>query len=188
MKHAVSRRRVCFGSLSALGAALVAPLAGCGFQPVYMPTASGKSGVAQRDLSTVFVDIIPERPGQLLRQALQERFGDDSGTPASYSLKVTFGISGEGIAIETNDIATRVRLIGNATWTLIGHDPKSTTLTSGSARAIDALNIFDSQYFASDLETEVEQQRIAENIATQIATQLAIWFRQQAAKQAKQDG
>ena len=57
-------------------------------------------------------------------------------------------------------------------------------LTSGSARAIDGVNIFDSQYFAADLETEAEQKRIAENLATQIATQLAIWFRQQAAKQA----
>jgi len=60
-----------------------------------MPTASGKVGPAQRDLSSVFVQIIPERPGQLLRQALQERFGDDSGTPAAYDLSVNFGITGD---------------------------------------------------------------------------------------------
>jgi LPS-assembly lipoprotein len=179
MKHRIGRRLVCLGTLSAM-------LGGCGFQPVYMPTASGKAGVAQRDLATVFVEIIPERPGQLLRQALQERFGDDAGTPPSYSLRVAFGISGEGIAIEANDIATRIRLTGNASWTLVSHDAKRTALTSGSARAIDAVNIFDSQYFASDLETEAEQQRIAENIATQIATQLAVWFRQQAAKPPQQ--
>jgi LPS-assembly lipoprotein len=163
---------------------LALALSGCGFQPVYMPTASGKAGPAQRDLSTVFVQIIPERPGQLLRQALQERFGDDSGTPAAYDLNVSFGITGEGIAIEVNNIATRVRLTGNAKWTLIGHDDKHSVLASGSARAIDGFNIFDSQYFAADLETEAEQKRIAENIASQIAIQLASWFRQQAAKQA----
>ena len=78
MKHVASRRLFCLGSMSALAAGL----SGCGFQPVYMPTASGKPGVAQRDLSTVYVEIIPERPGQLLRQALQERFNDDSGTPS----------------------------------------------------------------------------------------------------------
>jgi hypothetical protein len=177
MKHAPGRRLVCLGSL--------ATLAGCGFQPVYMPTASNNPGVAQRNLSSVFVEIIPERPGQLLRQALQERFGDDSGTPSSYDLHVTFGISGTGIGIETNDIATYIRLIGSASWTLLAHDPKRTALTSGSARAIDGVNIFDSQYFAADLETEAEQQRIAENIATQIATQLAVWFRQQAEKPAQ---
>jgi LPS-assembly lipoprotein len=180
MKQPVSRRLVCLGSVSAIGAAL----SGCGFQPVYMRTASGKVGVAQRDLSSVFVEIIPERPGQLLRQALQERFGNDSGTPANYNLHVTFSVAGEGIGIETNDIATWIRLTGNATWTLVGHDDKRTALTSGTARAIDGLNIFDSQYFAADLETEAEQKRIAENIATQIATQLAVWFRRQAAKEA----
>jgi LPS-assembly lipoprotein len=171
----IRRRWFCLGSLATLG--------GCGFQPVYMPTASGKPGVAQRELASVFVGIIPDRPGQVLRQALQERFGNDSGTRSAYDLAVTFAISGEGIAIEANDLATRLRLIGTATWTLRGHDPKQTTLTSGTARAMDGVNIFDSQYFAADLETEVKQQRIAENIATQIATQLAIWFRQQAAKQ-----
>jgi len=172
-----SRRGVCMG--------LALTLAGCGFQPVYMPTASSKPGVAQRDLSTVFVEIIPERPGQLLRQALQERFGNDSGTPAAYNLHVTFGVAGEGIGIEANNLATRIRLSGTANWTLISHDAKRTTLTSGSARAIDGLNIFDSQYFAGDLEIEAEQARIADNIATQIATQLAVWFRQQAVKQAE---
>jgi LPS-assembly lipoprotein len=173
--NGITRRWFCFGSLAALS--------GCGFQPVYMPTASGKTGAAQRGLASVYVGIIPERPGQVLRQALQERFGNDSGTPSAYDLNVTFGISGEGIAIENDTIATRIRLIGTATWSLVGHDTKRTVLTSGSARAMDGVNIFDSQYFAADLETEAEQKRIAENVATQIATRLAVWFRQQATKQ-----
>jgi hypothetical protein len=173
---APTRRSVC--------AALVLTLAGCGFQPVYMRTASHKEGVPQRELATVFVDVIPERPGQLLRQALQERFGNDSGTPSAYSLQVAFAIAGEGIAIEQNSIATRIRLTGNANWSLIGHDDKRTMLTSGSARTIDGFNVFDSQYFASDLDIEADEKRMAENIATQIATQLAVWFRQQAAKEA----
>ena len=50
-----------------------ASLSGCGFQPVYMPTASGKAGVAQRELAAIQVDLIPDRPGQVLRQALQDR-------------------------------------------------------------------------------------------------------------------
>lgn len=174
MRSSVSRRLLCLGSLTVLS--------GCGFQPVYMPTASGNRGPAQRELAAINVPVIPERPGQLMRQALQERFGDDSGTPAKYDLIVTFGVSGEGIGIEQNDIATRIRLIGNATYSLRARDAKRTELTSGAARAIDGVNIFDSQYFAADLEIEAEQKRMAENIATQIATQLAVWFREQAAK------
>jgi LPS-assembly lipoprotein len=180
MKPLVSRRIACLGSLGVLATAL----SGCGFQPVYMPTASGKAGVAQRELASVYVGIIPERPGQVLRQALQERLGNDSGTPAEYDLTVTYGISGQGIAIDTASIATRIRLIGTATWSLRSRDPKRTVLTSGSARAMDGVNIFDSQYFASDLETEAEESRMAEELATQIATRLAVWFRQRAAKQA----
>jgi LPS-assembly lipoprotein len=181
MKHSVGRRWLCLGSLAALGA----PLAGCGFQPVYMRTASGKTGVAQRELSTVFVENIPERPGQVLRLALQERLGDDSGTSANYDLRVSFGVAGQGIATEIDDISTYLRLIGTANWALLAHDPKRTILTSGSAQALDGVNIFDSQYFAADLEVEAEQKRIAENVATQIATQLATWFREKAAKEAK---
>lgn len=176
MKSILRRRLLCVGPL--------AVLSGCGFRPVYMPTASDKAGVAQRGLSSVFVEIIPDRPGQELRQALQERLGDDSGTPTAYNLRVSFGVAGEGIAIEANNIATRLRLTGTATWSLIGHDDKRTTLTSGSARAIDGVNILGAQYFAADLEVEAEDKRLAETLATQITTQLAVWFRQQAAKQA----
>jgi LPS-assembly lipoprotein len=161
-------------------------LGGCGFQPVYMPTASGMAGPAQREMATVFVPIIPDRPGQELRQALQERLGSDSGTPAEYDLAVTFSVSGRGIAIDSNDISTRIRQIGTATWKLIAHDAKRTVLASGSARAMDDVNIFDSEYFAADLQTEAEQKRIAENLATQIATRVAVWFRQQATKQASE--
>jgi len=179
MNHSLSRRNLCLGSLGTF----VTLLSGCGFQPVYMPTASGKAGVAQRELASVYIGIIPERPGQVLRQALQERFANDSGTPSAFDLDVSFGISGEGLGIEQDTIATRLRLIGTANWKLLDHDAKRTVLASGTARAMDDVNIFDSQYFASDLEVEAEQKRIAENVATQIATRVAVWFRQQAAKQ-----
>ena len=50
---------------------------------------------------------------------------------------------------------------------------------------MDGLNIFNEQYFAADLETEVVQKRIADNVAQQIATQLAIWFRERAGNDSK---
>src|SRR5579863_6134444 len=84
-------------------------LSACGFQPVYMPTASGKAGVAQRELAAIQVDQIPDRPGQLLRQALQDRLEGAGGEVARhYDLSVSFGIGGEGIAVEQTTIATRL--------------------------------------------------------------------------------
>ena len=68
-------------------------------------------------------------------------------------------------------------MIGTATWTLIAQDPGRTRLTSGSAKAVDGINIFDTQYFAADLENEAVQRRLAEALADQITLQLAMYFR-----------
>jgi LPS-assembly lipoprotein len=159
-------------------AGALAMLAGCGFQPVYMPSESNQTGVAQRGLKSVFVANIPDRPGQLMRQALQSRLSDDDGTASAYELVVGFSMSGEGIAIQHNALSTRLRLIGRADWSLRTRDGKGTVLASGTARAIDGVNVFDTQYFAQDLEVEAKQQTMAEALATQIVTQVAIWFRQ----------
>ncbi len=165
-----------------LALAAGATLSGCGFQPVYMPTASGKAGVAQRELAAIQVDIIPDRPGQLLRQALQDRLEmGSSGVARRYELSVAFGISGEGIAIEQDTNVTRIREIGTATWSLVAQDPGRTRLTSGYAKSVDAINLFDAQYFAADLGNEAVQRRLAEALADQITLQLATFFHKQAA-------
>jgi LPS-assembly lipoprotein len=177
MSPQATRRWFCLG-----GTAL---LAGCGFQPVYMPTASNKAGPAQREMAQVNVPVIPDRPGQLLRQALQAELRSDSGGLAAYDLRVFFAISGEGISVLNDNIATRVRMIGTASWSLVQRNAQQTLLTSGSARSMDGLNVFNEQYFAADLETEAVQKRIADNVAQQIATQLAIWFRERASREAK---
>jgi LPS-assembly lipoprotein len=169
------RRRQVFALLAG------APLAGCGFQPVYMPTATGKAGTAQRELEAIQVGLIPDRPGQLLREALQQRFefsGD--GVARRYDLAVGFTISGEGIAIQPDTSPTRVRVIGSANWTLVAQDPGRTRLTSGYARAVDGYNILESQYFAADMENDAVQKRLANALADQITLQLATYFRKRA--------
>jgi len=159
--------------LMLLGAAAL--LTGCGFQPVYMPTASGGPGPAERNLAAIHVNLIPDRPGQELRQDLQERFGSDSGGPSRYNLAVSFTISGEGIGILPDTIATRVRLLANASWTLT--TPDGVHVTTGAARALDAFNVLDQQYFASDMDNDASDTRLASAIADQITMQLAAYFR-----------
>jgi LPS-assembly lipoprotein len=157
-------------------------LSGCGFQPVYMPTVSGYAGVAQRELAAIQVDLIPDRPGQVLRQALQDRFErDGSGEAHLYDLSVGFSVSGEGIAIQQDSSVTRIRMIGSANWTLVAQDPGRTKLSSGYAKAVDGLNLIDTQYFAADLENEVVTRRLANALADQITVQLAAFFRKRAA-------
>ena len=166
---------------SALSLGACATVTGCGFQPIYMRTASGEPGPAQRDLAAVNVAIIPDRPGQLLRQALQERFGSDAGdTPARYKLAVAYSVAGQATNILQSSIPTRVRMIGTANWTLTGVDG-TPTVTSGTAKAVDGFDILDQQYFAADLSTEQTQKRLASALADQITVQLAVFFRRRAA-------
>jgi len=175
-------RRLPRRGLLALGGGVA--LAGCGFQPVYMPTASGRAGPAQREMEAISVSNIPDRPGQLLRQALQERLeGGSRGVPRRYDLAVVFAVSGEGIGVLPDNTATRVRLVASADWTLQGLDPARTVITRGRARTSDAFNVLDQQYFAADLSNEQVQRRLASALADQIAMQLAVFFRRQAAQQ-----
>jgi LPS-assembly lipoprotein len=147
-----------------------------------MPTVSGYAGVAQRELAAIQVDLIPDRPGQVLRQALQDRFErDGSGEAHLYDLSVGFSVSGEGIAIQQDSSVTRIRMIGSANWTLVAQDPGRTKLSSGYAKAVDGLNLIDTQYFAADLENEVVTRRLANALADQITVQLAAFFRKRAA-------
>ena len=164
------------------GLAGLSGLAGCGFHPAYMPTESGDAGTAQREMAAVFIDNIGERSGQLLRQELQERFErGESGVARRYTLTVSYGIGGEGIAVLPDNNVTRIRVIGDAKWYLVAQDPGRTRLAAGHAHAVDGFNILNQQYFFSDLSNEDSQRRMAKAIADQIAIQVAAWFRGRAA-------
>ena len=160
-----------------LGGPVLLALPGCGWHPLYAD-ASGTGG-ARAGLGLIAVAIIPERAGQLLRQALQARFDHGDAPPAKrFDLVASFGISGEAMGVQHDATITRVRYIGRATWTLMTRDAARTTLTAGSARAVDALNTFDQQFFAQDMESETIRLRLAETVADQIMAQLAAYFEQ----------
>ncbi len=159
---------------------LVACLAAsaCGFRPMYLPAAAGDPGAAS-ELAAISVDVIPERAGQLLRQAMQERLERGTGGEARrFTLAVGLGIAAEGIGILADNSVTRVRLTGTVNWYLRATDPAKTLLTSGTARATDAFNVINQQYFFADLSNDAANRRIVEVIADQITLQLAVWFQQ----------
>lgn len=158
-------------------------LTGCGFEPVYMPSGGSTPGVARRELAAIDVAIIPDRPGQLLRQALQERLGGADPSAPVYTLNVNYWIAGEGIGIQPDNTATRIRMFGNANWSLVARNPDRTPVTSGYSRVQDAINIFQNQYFGAQLQNERAWQNIANAMADQITLRLATFFRSQAANQ-----
>lgn len=167
MKHALS--------LIAVLAALV-PLAGCGFHPLY--AKHGGSAPAVAGMAQVDVARIPERFGQLTREALEQRLTPNGpGTFHRYRLSTTLALSSDAIGIRPDTAATHVRLIGTAHWTLTSEDVAGApTLAHGTAREVDGYDVIDEQYFNADLDNEATQRRIAHGLADQIALQIAVYF------------
>lgn len=150
-------------------------LSGCGFTPLY----GGQRGEnASAALETVQVQNIPERPGQLLRLALQQDlYRNGQPVQTLYLLSVSYGISETLEGVQEDSSTTRGRYVATAQWRLSPIGQPSQTLASGNATAMDALNIIDQQYFASTLETQTVNQQLANEISAQITTQLVTWFR-----------
>jgi LPS-assembly lipoprotein len=159
---------------------LTGTLAACGFHPLYAPR-DGATGPVSAELAAVEVPVMPDRSGQLMRQALQARLdGPGLSVPKQYRLIATFGLTSEGIAIQPDTSTARIRLVGTGTWTLYRTSPVLTVVTSGSSRVLDGLNPISNQPFAQDEEMGTVTRRIAENLADQIVLQLATYFDKQA--------
>ena len=152
-------------------------VSGCGFRPLYS-SSGGVAGGEDHDLAMIDVALIPNRSGQLLRQALQERlYGTGADAPAKqYVLTVGFGVTGEAISEQEDSSVTRLRQFGSANWTLKRLDPAQSFVASGAARSLDGVNIIDEQYFAADVEGESVARRMADTLADQITLQLAAYF------------
>lgn len=173
----IGRRAALRGGVAVLTAG---PLAACGFRPVYMPTASGNPGPAERELAAIHVNLIPDRSGQLLRQALQARMNSDSGVAPRYDLSVTYWITGEGVAVLPDTTAARQRMSANAIWTLTTDDPAHLKIITGTARSFGGVDVIDTQYFGNDLAAEEMIRLFADQIAAQITLRLASYFRERA--------
>ena len=149
-------------------------LSGCGFQPVYSAKDGKEAPTA--DMAAIEVKPLFERPGQILRETLLARLNADNDTTRRFDLQINFWITGEAQAVLNFTQPTRIRLVGYANWVLTARDPKQTKLVDGSERVIDGLDMFDTQYFAADMDNEHVQRRIAETMADRITLRLAMWF------------
>ena len=147
-------------------------VAGCGFHPVYGAGQPGRGALA-----AVYVNIIPNRSGQLLRQALQARLDGESGdVPKRYVLAVYYGESVQALGVQADNSTTRNRDIGNATWILHAADNPAVKLAGGSVRSVDGYNIIDEQFFYQDLEEDATQRRLAQALADQIVLAMGVYF------------
>lgn len=157
-------------------------LGGCGFRPLY-GRAGGGGADMRTELSQIRVTIIQERFGQLLRRALYQRMGQSVSGPgqALYELRLSPSVQAEGVGVQRDGTATRVRYMGTANWLLARIGPPPETLASGIERSIEAYNIPPNQFFAADSSRESAEQRLAELLAELVVTRIAVDFRRREA-------
>ena len=153
--------------------ALVMAVGGCGFHPLYAPNGTTAAG-----LKDIFVDVIPNRNGQLLREALERRLeGSGSDGSKQYILSVGLNFAGTSIGIQGDNSSDRTRFLGTAAFTLKEPGFLGKKIVSGTVPALDGVNVIDEQFFYSDLSTDAVERRMAENLADRIVQALAIYFR-----------
>ncbi|MBU6235629.1 MAG: hypothetical protein KGQ41_07270 [Alphaproteobacteria bacterium] len=166
-----------------LVSALSLTLAACGFTPVY-GTYSQNAEVS-KSLDGVYIDVIPDRTGQKLRNLLIDRMvadGRNAAVDSPYHLRVS-GLTESiyGIGIAKDDTATRSQIRINAVMTLTDtRTPESKVAISRQLSAVASFNTLASQYTTLVTEEDARNQAIQE-LATNIVTQLELYFSNPAA-------
>lgn len=149
-------------------------LAACGFQPLYGKRVD--TDVSAR-LATVAIDIIVDRRGQLLRNALLDRI-TPRGAPARprYRLAVSLSESKLNQAVRKDDTATRARLTLTASFSVLDGETGEQVF-AGSARSDNSYNISTSDFGTISAEADARR-RGTRDLADDITGRVAIFLSQ----------
>lgn len=141
------------------------PVAGCGFTPVYGPTATGRSlrgRIAYRAPNT------PE--GFRLRTRLEDRLGRVER--GDYLLTVELDIEEVPLVISSSQDINRFNLPGKATWTLT-EDGSDTPLATGTAETFTAYSAFGTTVASQEAQDDARD-RLAIALADLIVTDIIV--------------
>ncbi len=153
-------------------------LGGCGFRPLHAPGAMSNGHEISEDLASVRVAVIPDRNGQVLRRALQQRLEDSRpGTPARYELRPSIAVLADLQGYREDGVISRVRFVITADFFLVRMEPPQEVVLRGNARRFDAFNIPENQFFAADISRDAAERRLMDGLAEDIIRRLALEFR-----------
>jgi LPS-assembly lipoprotein len=159
--------------------ALAFTLSACGLSPVYGKyTNSNQAAPVAANLDAVYIENIPNRIGQKLRNTLIDRMvatGRNTKADAAYKLEVgTVSESVYGIGIAKDATATRSQIRLNSVFTLT-KSGDGTKLLERKITAVSSFNTLASQYTTLVTEDDARDQAIRQ-LADQITTQLELYF------------
>ena len=150
---------------------LLLALSACGLQPMY---AGGASGAVVSGLRSIEVAPIPERAGWLVRNALVDRLGGATQSPA-YRLEIELDDDITGFGIRGDAAVTRERRTLRARYRLVDLGTGLVVLdaTAGSDAGIDVV----SSEYATVAAEQSAQERLAQVIADQMVSRIALFMR-----------
>jgi LPS-assembly lipoprotein len=152
-------------------------LAGCGFHPLYQ-SQNGHAAPQFAAMDQIDINLIPDRSGQILRQALEADLQRD-GAPGfyRYHLNTQYSTSVQAIGMQPDSSNSRVRYFATVNWSLVPEGNRMVILTKGTVEATDSVNVIDNQFFALSLSSDTLEHRLARELAARITEELAIYFR-----------
>ncbi len=156
-------------------AVLLLVLSGCGFRPLYGPPPSNQADTNER-LSTVSIGLIPDRTGQLVRNALLDRM-NVKGQPANpeFFLDIDVDESIVNLGIQRDETATRANLVLRANFSLF-ENATGEAIFSGNVQSVASYNISLRQDFATlSAETDARR-RGARDLAEEITARVSIFL------------
>ena len=155
-------------------------LAACGFRPLYVgqstqDSISGKQ--LTQEMASIFIDTIPDRTGQILRQSLENRLTPRGETKdPRYRLSVRLSeavISQQGV--RQDNLATRYMMTFTAYYTLYTY-PENRKLLSDSTVGRSSYDVQLSPY-ATDVAEQTAKERIMKILGNDIALRLAAFLK-----------
>jgi LPS-assembly lipoprotein len=156
---------------------VIAGLAGCGFQPLYASKgASGSDTVAH--LAAIRIGPIPDRTGQRLRNALQDKLTPRGkvGT-ALYRLEVSLKESRSDLVILQDATSTFAKMRITAKYVL--NDMGSgKPLSRGTSESTTIFNIVESEFANLNAQSDARARAVNE-IGDDIQLRLGLFFKRQ---------
>ena len=155
--------------------ALLVTLGGCGLQPMY---AGGGSGAVAQGLAAIDVPPIEGRAGWLVRNALNERLGQNDGVTPRYRLDVLLDDQLEGLGLLTGETIGRERRTLRARYQLVDLSTGRIVVdaTAGSDAGIDVV----SSEFATIAAEQTALENLSREVADRIVTRVTVALREQA--------
>ena len=152
-------------------------LSACGFQPLHR-SADGRAA-AQQGFPAVYVGLIPDRLGQILRNELLDRVNPrgEARSPR-YRLEVAARESRSDIVILRDSTATFAKFSVEADWSLVDLTTNA-PVTRGTLRRTSSFSISQSEFAILQAEADARR-RAATELAEDIHLRLALFFKQSA--------